>query len=187
MKWCATFFGVGVLALTMFAGCKKAEPPDELTASYTRSFELYPAFAAGVRNSTGLTLYEGLPHPMYERDVAAKEIASKSIVELGEYGFYSEPLSLPESEVAELRALYCDGSTFRAFRGLKMCGGFHADYALVWENGADRIIVQICFSCHEMRTVVGDKWLHCDIQQKAYDQFAAILKKYRKNRPGKWH
>ena len=69
------------------------------------------------------------------------------------------------------------------FRGEKRCGGFHPDYAVVWqsETETDRVCAQICFGCDEIAIISGETAYRYDIQHTANPKI--LFENFRKERP----
>ena len=176
----ATFF----LMAFCFVACNRQKESEDLDVRKSAdTFKWHKSFAAAIQQATNAILYEGLPHPSFQRAIHMNELATKATVVLGEHPFYSEPLPLEASDAEKLRGLYCNSSSFQPFAGFKLCGGYHPDYCIEWRTGTETSLVQICFGCHEMKTFSGGEMLQCDISPAAFEMFGAVLKSYRKNRP----
>src|SRR5262249_38836674 len=96
-----------------------------------------------------------------------------------------ETLTLKEEDAKKLTELFCAADSFEKYRGPKKCGGFHPDYCIEWQDGKDVYQVLVCFGCNEVKCYGPKSDLHCDVKKEAMEQFAKILKTYRKNRPEK--
>lgn len=165
-----------LLAIAFITGC--SSPADKSR----KSFAHYADFAAKIAKCDAIRLFEGLPHPHYDRDLLAGELESKETIEIGGFPFYSAPILLAADDAKRLKDLYLDSNSFAPFGGAKDCGGYHPDYCIEWSDGNLRVYVQICFGCYEMKTIVNGAELHCDIRN-ARDEFSSILLKYHKQRP----
>src|SRR5215510_10146935 len=93
-------------------------------------------FAAGVQHATNITLYEGLPHPMFEEPEFERESKSAATVMLNGFPFYAEKLHLNDADRQSLQNLVCTSDTFAAFSAEKKCGGFHPGYCLEWRSAS---------------------------------------------------
>lgn len=144
------------------------------------------SIVTGIRGASAVTLYEGLPHQMFEREELKQELASKTTVRLHDFPFYKETLVLSEADEKALRDVVCAGNTFEPVQPgtMKMCGGFHPDYCVEW-RGSDgkNYRVLFCFGCHEADLGGPTGEVRCDVNNSAFDQMETILKPYRKNRP----
>ena len=135
-------------------------------------------------NPEKITLYEGLPHQMYESGKLAEE-KTKPTVEKGGFPFYRDPLALKDADAKALGTILANPDTFEPFGGEKKCGGFHPDYALVASSKGEEFTYLICFGCGEV-TVYGSgrSETRYDLGRDARTRLEELLKPYQKNRPG---
>jgi hypothetical protein len=107
--------------------------------------------------------------------------------------FYASTQLFPAEDVAELQRLVGSG-LFKPWRGVKFCGGFHADYAVRFESGGNVYHVLFCLGCHEAHLVREPKdatapnasariRITADLSEAQYPELRMLLKKYRKERP----
>jgi hypothetical protein len=142
-----------------------------------------------VRQAERFTVYEGLPHPMYEEQTFKDELKTKETIQLSGYPFYSEPLDVNDKDIRTLRGLLGDPSANKSYSGEKECGGFHPDYAVEWLSEGKVYRCFICFGCSEARfDGMQGKFLLYDLRSEGHgrDQrmrLLDLLKAYRKNRP----
>lgn len=131
-------------------------------------------------------LLEGLPHPLDDGKIATTERKTKAVQELhGDY-FYQDRLVLKEEDATRLSKMICNQSTYKPVgsgRGAKMCGGFHTDYALQWQVGAEHYLALICFKCQEIKLFGPNIKAKHDLSPEATLELKKILRPYRKNRP----
>ena len=139
--------------------------------------------AQSIRQAAKLTLYEGLPHQMYEEAVLLAEKKAKPTIESHGFPFYREPLVLKGDDEQELVKLLGDTRTYTPYLGEKKCGGFHPDYAVAWSVAGEEYIDLICFGCGEIRAYGPGKEAEFDIARDARERMKAILTAYVKNRP----
>lgn len=149
------------------------------------NFDNHKPIAAGVRKATKVVLHEGLPHQTFEREELARELKAKKTEQLNGFPFYAETLPLKPEDAKKLTDLFCEPKSFVKFQGYKLCGGFHPDYCIEWQDGKDVYRVHVCFGCHEVKCFGPKIELYCDVRGEAYKEFERILKPYRKNRPEK--
>ena len=134
-------------------------------------------------SSKEIQLFEGLPHQRWEKELLDEELKSKRTLELHEFPFYQEKRAMSEDDVAVVRRTLADVKSIEAWRGEKLCGGYHPDYLLEWREGEEVYRVQICLGCHELKFFGKDLEIYCDIHEDAFEKLAPVLKKYQKNRP----
>jgi hypothetical protein len=151
-----------------------------LTAGDRKQFD---PIAAGISAATEVTLFEGLPHQMFDRDSLATELKTKQTVQLHGYPFYKRPLPLSAEDAAALRRLLTNKASFETFGGEKACGGFHPDYSIAWAQGGQTFRVLICFGCHEFKMFGAGHELRTDSDDTAMKKIEAILRKYHAQRP----
>lgn len=145
--------------------------------------ESKPLFDA-VAKADGFVLYEGLPHPDAQGDLFEKEMKRDDVIEMHGEKFYAEPLKVSGEEAAKLATHFSDQSKFRAWLGPKKCGGFHSDYLAEWQFEGKKIQFLICFGCTEVKAFGLDKQFRCDMASDAASELSALLKPFKKNRPG---
>jgi hypothetical protein len=140
-------------------------------------------FTAAVAGAEEMTLYEGLPHQMFERDLMESERRSKRVHELHGYWFYQEPLAPSDDDAKQLTQVLSDPATFAPFSGEKKCGGFHPDYAIEWKKDSSVYRALICFGCDEAKLFGPGIEERHDLNQSALSALEALLTKHRKSRP----
>jgi len=139
-----------------------------------------------VRRADRLTVYEGLPHPLYEEEAFRGELKAARTAQLCGFPFYREPLELKDEDARALRDLLGDASTYRAYSGEKKCGGFHPDYAVEWPSSGEVDRALICFGCSEVRIIRSRGGTFFYDLRRGRDRrprLLDLLKAYRKNRP----
>ena len=99
------------------------------------------------------------------------------------FPFYERPLPITAKDIEILRNLVTSADSFWSWRGPKLCGGFHPDYALAWSDGANTCYLLLCFGCGEMFFLDSKHALVAEVREEARKQFAAILSKYHDQRP----
>jgi hypothetical protein len=120
---------------------------------------------------------------MYESQLREEERRTRAVQELHGYPFYQEPLALAGEDAKRLSEVLGASGAYRTFSGEKKCGGFHPDYAVEWQVGADRFRALICFGCHEVKLFGPELESRHDLDRAAYERLQELLKGYRKNRP----
>jgi hypothetical protein len=186
---------VGLVFLALAACCLRASIPtpraggDTGIAYADATGELARAVAA----AETFIVYEGLPHPFEGKEFVEKEFLTKEAVSFDEERFYLPAQSVPAEDAVKLRRLF-DTGLFKPWGGLKLCGGFHADYAISFESGGATYLVLICLGCHEARIIressagqtqraVKRFRLTTDLKDEGFKELQEILKKYRKQGP----
>lgn len=149
-----------------------------------------PNFAQLLSDADSTTVYEGLPHQTSESQARYVEMQKKKYFHVTDAGknfdelFYEKALRVTEEDKAALNALFRTHSPCVDWTGMKLCGGFHADYAIEWKKGDARVaIALLCFGCHELAVIYGDGNRMTDLSKDGYESLRQILKKYRQERP----
>jgi hypothetical protein len=173
MPFIATRMAPLLLAVFAFSGCVANPIPDQILVT------------------DSISAYEGLPHHMYELELAATEIKSKPTITLYNFPFYEETLSFKKEDVAKLIAILGESANFKPLRYEMECGGFHPDFAIEWKSKAGEFTGLICFGCGEYRIFRTSKVRRYYMVGTCREDLAKILSTYRKNRPahegwGKW-
>jgi hypothetical protein len=164
-----------VLLVGVPGGAKDAKPATDLAS--------YKPVAAAAKAAKALTLYEGLPHPLWENELLAAERKNKKTVKLHDYPFYAETLKFKDKDAKAVKALLRQSKRFRGWKGEKDCGGFHPDYLIEWKQGKDVYRVLFCFGCEEIKAFGPKGAVRLDMTAETKKELARILKPYRKNRP----
>ncbi|MBX3737478.1 MAG: hypothetical protein KF715_12345 [Candidatus Didemnitutus sp.] len=143
-----------------------------------------PDFPRLLANATAVTVYEGLPHPLWEKRTFTEERRTKTNFELAGEFFYAEPLAVPATDLQGLEQIFRTTKVCVPFRGEKFCGGFHADYLIEWQKGEARLAsVLLCFGCHELKLVAPDLAVRTDLSEAGFAALRSILTRYRQHRP----
>lgn len=144
----------------------------------------YADLIAAVAKYDELIVWEGLPSD-FEHDSRVHESVTKQNFPIGDQLFYTRPLPFITGDKKFLsRAVLETKGNFRAWSGLKFCGGFHADYALEWRyKGQTLAQALICFSCHEVQFRVGSRAEQVDFSENGYKIFHSLLASHRQERP----
>src|SRR5262245_48532998 len=109
------------------------------------------SFTSAVKGAEQVTLYEGLPHPMFDEETFKREQAAGASREMHGYAFYRDPLPLTADEGKEITRALADPALYKSFGGEKKCGGFHPDYLVEWRRGAALYHALFCFTCEEAK------------------------------------
>jgi hypothetical protein len=147
------------------------------------------AFLHNVQSASSPTLYEGLPHQVWESDALKEELARKRTVKLHGFSFYDETWVIEPQIATTLKAVLTQAGALRApptgVVSEKQCGGFHPDYAIRWTADGRTYEVLICLGCEEAWCYGQDGELRCDISEAALRELKAALTPYQRNRPRK--
>jgi hypothetical protein len=130
-------------------------------------------FRTSVVVADKLMVYEGLPHPAKLRELAEREMKRKAIIKIAGHSFYTPAILAKEQD--KLKKLLGAPTSIALHKGPKLCGGFHPDYAIVWESGGKTYQVLICYGCHEVCLLEGKRKLWYDLEEGPYSEFREAL------------
>lgn len=155
----------------------------DMSTKKPSSFAESRALVAAIAEADTVTVWEGLPHPMWEKHLLEMELLHKKTIEVHGFPFYQDPLEISVEDAKQLIALFRGPDLFKKPMVGKLCGGFHPDYRLVFRAGANTYEVLICLTCHEASFFGPSADSSCDIEEPAYQRFQRFLKRFVKNRP----
>jgi hypothetical protein len=151
------------------------------------------ALLQAVVSADRVEVYEGLPRPLDEARLFAREKSAKPCRQISDQWFYAKPEAAKVALAPDLRRLIED-HLFQPWSGAKFCGGFHADYAAAFITGRRTFYVLFCFGSHEARILsenepfsaglkTVDVRLTTDLNDKSIAAVRELLEVYRKERP----
>lgn len=153
------------------------------------SFPEYTDYCTSIASAVSYSLLEGLPDPgnqeNFEREITKPDIISlKGEYESDALHFYSTPLPLSHDEKVRILETVTDISNVSRVVYAKLCGSFHADYALKCESPhLPTVQVNLCFGCSEILFTGGPAPLKCELTPNAYSDLKALLLGKRLSRP----
>ena len=166
--------------LTSYLLVASLSAKEPVPASKEDSSEIRLAIAQAAK----LTVYEGLPHQMFERDLLVAESKRKDTEMIGSFRFYNPSIAVNNPKT--LQRILASSDTIQIFQGEKLCGGFHPDYAVQWADEAGiSFNAQICFGCQEIIYSVGKNQYRYEISEDAIGQLRNELVTYANKRPKK--
>lgn len=170
----------GLVDAKVFAGPNDsaAQPVDEALMRPTAATEftvLLARLAGEINRARTLTIFEGHPRLLDRTAAAAEHTRKPSFKRLGE-SFYAAPLEATDELDRNLRRLVLQG--VKVSRGVKLCGGFHADFLLRWQGPAGEAEALLCFGCHEVKIVGIGGALYADLSAEQVDALRKLLNAY---------
>src|SRR5262245_23623714 len=142
------------------------------------------SFFRAIESAERLDILEGLPHPRREEREFSRELASQSVRDILDSFFYQESRPLKVEDHAAIKSVLADPRTFLPGpRKIKLCGGFHADFAVEFHHDDQVGAALICFGCGEIKALIqGTQWHH-DLLDQAAVVLHQVLSPYRVKRP----
>jgi hypothetical protein len=138
------------------------------------------AIDAAAKSATTVQLFEGLPHP-FERELLESEQKRAATRRLYGELFYEKVQAVPPDAAGKLRVALSDA--VRPYRGMKLCGGFHADYAITWQTAKGTYAAVVCFGCSEIKLHIPGGELIADMSADGAKALRLLLEPFRKERP----
>jgi len=176
-----SLFFVSALAapLAAFAG----------TAALTERIDLPELFRA-IDRAESVEVLEGLPHPVFEKQIRQLEEARVRAEKIDTELFYPTPVDAPAEQITRLVQLTTDlkghSKPLRPIsdHSMKFCGGFHADYVLRWRSqGTVVASALVCFSCSEVRYLWREYTLTADYKPERHRELIQTFRPLRRQRP----
>ena len=147
------------VAMIRFAG-NVHEPP--LDSDFKQLGEVLPKSGAVLTE-----MYVGLSHPYFDKEEFVHELWSQPNRSIKGYRFQSQPATTSEVVKSAFVEVLSAGDSFRAYQGPKLCGGYHADFAVKLESGGVATWFLVCLGCGEVLIYSKDKELICELEPVA--------------------
>ncbi len=126
-----------------------------------------------VKGAKSLTVYAGVPREKLANGGPTDD-EKKTLLQSDGQWFRPSAKPVPTSVEEQLRAAIFAG--VRQGRGVKLCGGFHADVRLKWEGGVTSDVeVLICFGCSEIKLYGVTGALYADLANDQAKELRALL------------
>ena len=170
MKIISVFLVLLLLSLTSFA--------KGLSSSMGSDFS---RFKASLEASQHLSIYEGLPHQTWDRELLIEEKKRKDTAQIWKFPFYTPSVRATNAEL--LRRILLQLGAIRKYGGEKLCGGYHPDFCVSWKAGEVESYALICFGCSEIVFYDAKESQIFDLSSKATKSLQMALKIYSKKRP----
>jgi hypothetical protein len=136
------------------------------------------------RTAARVEVFEGLPHPMFEKESLAREQRRRDVLQNNGFGFYTPALTMTRRDRERLIAGVSAESSFMRWKGPKFCGGFHPDLLVRFHQPSGAPVdVHLCFGCGEAMFYAAGVQVHVDIYDAQSDDWEGIQKRYQKKRP----
>ena len=146
----------------------------------TNTFRFVPAALKFIEDADKITVFEGLPHQLFESELLKSEREKIEETVIGGHAFYPQQQDFSEKDEPALRELLRNEKSLRPFLYLKMCGGFHPDYAIRFAKGEEHCDLLLCFGCGDAQILHNGKVIHAHFYGKGWRE---ILAGYTKHRP----
>ena len=151
-----------------FAG--RAHVPS-LSGDFTRLDILLPP-----SSSTVSSFHLGLPHNYFASDEFLKSVWFTFTTSHHGYRFRSFAWT-PSPRFADLvQRLFTEKSTFTPYGGPKLCGGYHADFAVQLDAPKRAVEFMVCLGCHEVLLFAPSGECIVELSDESYRMFTEAWK-----------
>lgn len=140
-------------------------------------------FDRAIKTTDRVAIYEGLPHQTFEPDLLANELLRPDISHICEFPFYDHPIEVTSEEKRRLSAVALHLDIRATPVGLKLCGGFHPDFAVVWERRGKRYGMLICFGSNEWKRFTPHHVRHETMSSHVQSEMRQLLSGRNFHRP----
>ncbi len=110
-------------------------------------------------------IFKGLPSQNWKKDEFSKEL-EKPHFKKGDDFFYNVSKKIDDNFISHIkRSLQSNlkNKTYmlhgRKMTSVSFCGGFHADYMVTLNTDSQKIDIQICYGCNEIRLYIDDTYV----------------------------
>lgn len=106
-------------------------------------------------------VYKGLPKAMGESERLEQEKKKPHFQKHTDY-FYEESATIGEDFIKHIQDILQTKKAIRLYSEgvVKFCGGFHADYMITLHTETQKIDMQICYGCGDMRLFIDDVFIN---------------------------
>ncbi len=119
-------------------------------------------------------LFEGLPHPYWDKELLKKEEKRPDVFQNHGFGFYSPAIKLPDSDHKLLFSKVTRVDSYTPWLGPRACGGFHPDYLIRFHGRQGVVDLHLCMGC-SMAVFYGPKTkADVDIHPSVHDAWRPI-------------
>lgn len=153
---------------------------EEAVASHAR----LAATLARCRNSSA-EIFEGLPHPRWEKQALAAESRRSDTFQNHDFGFYRPAMALPQPARSLLLDRIQTLTTYQPWGGPKSCGGFHPDLLVRFTSDGGPIDLHLCFGCSEAMIYDGLSFILVDMKEPVSDKLQQLQETHREKRPAR--
>lgn len=127
-------------------------------------------------DSTPIKFHAGLPHNFFDKSSFIRAVWLSRTKNFHGYRFFSKKW-LPSGEFTDVVAqVLTDPKSFRAYRGPKLCGGYHADFLAQFETSQGKHTFLVCLGCHEVIVVSSRGSKIVELSTQSYDILFAAWK-----------
>ena len=120
--------------------------------------------------------YFGLPHPWGAEEEFEDELWNIENQSICGYRFYSKPGEPTPKIRAEVSRIFTSEANFEAYSGWKLCGGYHADFAVKFRDDSGEYWFLVCMGCSEVIGYTKNRKLFFELDDDSYYAFRELWK-----------
>jgi hypothetical protein len=165
----------------------KVEMPVDVLDESQWKLQDISGFAAAVRASDSVTVFEGLPYPEAEEKWYKRESKRKDLIWIHGFPFYPHLLKVSDDDFAQIKEILLAPAAHLEFPKVMpslLCEDFHPNYAVVWSKGREQVGTLIDLNCRaEWRNFTPVQLFEGRIAHEAWTKLSKVLVKYRQEYP----
>jgi hypothetical protein len=129
------------------------------------------------KSATIVEAFLGLPHNFADTDDFIQELWHSDNRSIHGYRFYSDPIALTDELKQVIHGLFTVQGAFTPYGGPKLCGGYHADFAVRCYDAGQQYWFLVCLGCHEVLCFTKGEELIIELESNAHKGLVAAWKK----------
>ncbi len=147
------------------------EQAEKIVQERKDSFDHLPLFLEAAKQSNAIELVEGLPQ-------RTKKVEEKEKFEIHGHGFYKRIVKVSANDKNRIKEILSDETTFRPYKGPKLCGGFNPDFCIGLKGKEGTSQYLISFWCTEVKAYKGQLELYVELSDEGHVALHKILSSY---------
>ena len=140
-------------------------------ADFSNLHKVVPSKSASI-----VEALSGLPHNFSDSEDFVQELWHSDNRSIHGYRFYSDPIALTDELKQVIHDLFTTQGTFTPYGGPKLCGGYHADFAVRFDDAGQQYWFLVCLGCHEVLCYAKGEELVIELESTAYKALVAAWK-----------
>lgn len=134
--------------------------------SFERDFSRLPTLLPTGKSAVN-QIYRGLAHPYGDQEEFVRQLWRTPNRSILGYRFRKEQENLSEDHKQRLAQILSRPDSFHPYLGPKLCGGYHADFAVMLGGDGKERWMLVCLGCGEVLIRSDDGEVICDLEPLA--------------------
>lgn len=135
--------------------------------SFAKDYKRLPALLPP-GESTIKQIYRGLPHPYGDKEAFIRDLWHTPNRSILGYRFYDKPETLAPHLSKAIASILSHPNSYHEYGGPKLCGGYHADFAVLLGGDGKQRWLLVCLGCDEVLIRSDDGELICELEPIAH-------------------